>query len=137
MLALDTNVIARYLLDDDANQSRLSADVLLKYTQRGALYLSPFMLMELVWLLKAKGLEKHEIVPIIEKLVQTDGILVGQKNVVVSAINIFRKRNLSFTDCLIAADGDINANANTATFDQAMIKANIRCKPVEECLKED
>ena len=118
-------------MNDDNKQSPLSANFITENAEKGLLYLSPFILMELVWLLKAKGLSRQHIVPILEKLIDTDGVLIGQKNVIVSAVNLYRKHNLSFSDCLIAADGDINANANTAVFfDQAMIKLCPRCVSV-------
>jgi predicted nucleic-acid-binding protein len=134
MLAADTNILARYLLDDDKNQSPLAARFLNHFSKKGTLYFSPFMLMELAWLLKAKGLERQEIVSILEKLVDTDGVLIGQKNVVISALHNYRKHNISFSDSMIVADADINANANTATFDNGIIKSNIRGVRVEETL---
>lgn len=132
MIAADTNVLARFFLDDDVNQSKLAKEFIVKHTQNGTLYLSSFMLMELVWLLTSKGLGRHQIVPILDKLVNTDGIHIGQKPILLAALNLFRKHNISFSDCLITADADVTVNANTATFDQAMIKATKRCCIVGE-----
>ncbi len=133
MIAVDTNVLARSILDDDEEQSPIAKDFLRRHTEKGRLYLSPFVMMELVWVLKSRGLKRHQIVPILEKLTEIDGIDIGKRNVIVSALNLYRKFNISFSDCLIAADGQITANARTASFDEALRKSIAYCVDPKEC----
>jgi len=52
MIALDTNVLARYLLNDDAGQARAAAHLL----ARKQTFTAPLTVMlELVWVLKVNG----------------------------------------------------------------------------------
>lgn len=129
MISPDTNILARAILEDDLEQTGISQRFLEKHAEKGELYLSPYMLQELVWLLQAKGLARIEIVPVLEKLLHTQGVLVGQKTVLTLALANYAKTKLSFTDCLITADAHLSANAKTATFDKAMQRANSLCIP--------
>lgn len=130
MISPDTNILARAILEDDSDQTAISQRFLEKHAEKGELYLSPYMLQELVWLLQAKQLGRAEIVPVLEKLLHTRGVLVGQKTVLTLALANYAKSKLSFTDCLITADAHLSANAKTATFDKAMQKANSLCIPL-------
>lgn len=124
MIGVDTNIIARAILEDDAKQSQIAQVFLEKHTKAGNLYLSPYMLLELSWLLKSKGLSRQQIAPILEKLIHTDGVSVGQKSTLIAALHLYSKKNISFSDSLIACDDRLNANAKTATFDLLLQKAD-------------
>lgn len=127
MISADTNILARAILEDDSNQTKIARSFLEKHTKQENLYLSPFMLLELAWLLKSKGISRPEIALILEKIVHSSGTLIGQKNVLVAAIHLYAKNNISFADCLISMDAKLSVNAKTATFDQALRKADSNC----------
>lgn len=58
MIALDTNILARYLLNDDAGQARAAAHLL----ARKQTFTAPLTVMlELVWVLKVNGCAREEI----------------------------------------------------------------------------
>jgi predicted nucleic-acid-binding protein len=48
---------------------------------------------------------------------------------------MYRKNSISFSDCLIAADGHLSANAKTATFDEDFRKSVALCLKPSEALK--
>lgn len=127
MISADTNILARVILDDDVKQSKKAREFLEKHTKKKELYLSPFMVLELAWLLKSKGLSRQKIAMILEKLIHADGVVVGQKNILVAAINMYHKHNVSFADCLITHDAKLSVNAKTASFDRALCKAETSC----------
>ena len=133
MIAVDTNILARSILDDDREQSPIAKDFLRRQTKKGRLYLSPFVVMELVWVLKSRGLKRHQIAPILEKLIEVDGIDIGKRNVIVAALNLYRIFNVSFSDCLITADGQLTANADTASFDDELRKHVTYCVHPRDC----
>lgn len=124
MIGADTNIIARAILEDDSKQSQLAQQFLEKNSKAGNLYLSPYMLLELSWLLKSKGFSRQQIAPILEKLLHSDGVTVGQKSILIAALHLYSKKNISFTDCLIACDCRLTANAKTATFDLLLQKTD-------------
>ena len=127
MIAADTNVLARAILEDDHHQTKTAKTFLEKHCQNADLYLSPFMLLELAWILKGKGIKRQEIAVILEKIVHADGVSVGLKNIVVAAIDLYSKNNISFADCLITVDATISVSAKTATFDAALRKVSLHC----------
>ncbi len=134
MISPDTNILARAILEDDAKQSPIAQAFLEQHTKAGNLYISPYMILELAWLLKSKGFERHEISPILEKLIHANGVNVGQKSILISALNLYAKNNISFTDCLISSDSKMTANANTSTFDLAFQKADSYCVSPSETM---
>lgn len=127
MISADTNILARVILEDDNIQTKIARNFLEKHTQQENLYFSAFMLLELAWLLKSKGVTRHEIALILEKIIHSSGVVIGQKNILVAAVHLYAKHNISFADCLITMDAKLSANAKTATFDQALCKADSNC----------
>ncbi|MHB8455594.1 MAG: type II toxin-antitoxin system VapC family toxin [Acidiferrobacterales bacterium] len=59
MIALDTNILARFLLKDDAKQYRTSVSLLQKKQEYTA---PPSVLLELVWVLEINDCTRGEIV---------------------------------------------------------------------------
>lgn len=58
MIALDTNILARYLLNDDPEQSKLATALLAQDRDFTA---SPTVILELVWVLKVNGCTREDI----------------------------------------------------------------------------
>lgn len=120
MIGIDTNVLLRYVLDDDARQTpratrfleddaRLSDPVLL----------NPVLLVELVWTLARKeGFEKADILAILDELADSPRVALVAARPIEAAIEAWRRSKADFADCLIAA---LNADAGartTVTFDK-------------------
>lgn len=59
MIALDTNILARFLLKDDEKQYRTAVSLLQKKQEYTA---PPSVLLELVWVLQVNGCTRDEIV---------------------------------------------------------------------------
>ncbi len=135
MIAVDTNVLARAILNDDTVQSRIAKQLLSNLGASDSLYVSPFVVMELTCLLRSKGFKRTEIIPVLERLLESDGVEFGKKNILIAALDLYRKNNISFFDCLIAADGHLSANAKTATFDDDLRKSLSFCMRPSDVLK--
>ncbi len=58
MIALDTNVLARYLLNDDPVQARAASALLALEKNYTA---PPTVMLELVWVLRTNGCDRNEI----------------------------------------------------------------------------
>lgn len=124
MIGVDTNIIARAILEDDPKQIHIAQQFLEKNSKLGNLYLSPYMLLELSGLLKSKDFSRQQIATILEKLLHSDGVVVGQKSILIAALHLYSKKNISFTDCLISCDCHLTSNAKTVTFDRLLQKAD-------------
>lgn len=85
MKALDTNILARYLLDDDPAQSALAR----RQLQEPCL-VTPTVLLELAWLLKSYyRLPRAEVVANLKDLIMTPELSVANAERVIWAIDRF------------------------------------------------
>lgn len=122
MVAVDTNVLVRFLVrDDEAQFARASR--LFSTAQRSddAVFVSGIVLCELVWVLqRAYRVPKTEIVATLIELVRARHVELESPEIVERAINAFEKGRGDFADYLIrerafGADCD-----GVATFDRAL-----------------
>ena len=120
MIALDTNILARAIFNDDDKQSPLAKRFIEKQLHKG-IYVSAFVVIELVWLMK-KRLKKQRICAIVEQLMQTEGFVVGNKHLLALALLEYRKGTADFTDYVILLDGRESVSAPLVTWDKKLVK---------------
>jgi predicted nucleic-acid-binding protein len=125
MIGLDTNVLVRYLAQDDKAQSALATKLIeqtLMASKPG--FISVVSLVEVVWVLEGcYGSTKDEIIDIVERLLRVKQLLVQDAEVVWQAVRLFRNGNADFADCLIERAGSAHGCEHTVTFDKAAVKA--------------
>ena len=122
MRGLDTNVLVRYLINDDPRQA-LAAEQILEDCRRTRepVFLSVLVLCELVWVLdRSYGQSKTEIRAILEKLVEADIFRVEQEEVVRKSLAHYARGKGSFADYLIAEIGMAAGCQDTVSFDRAL-----------------
>ena len=127
MISVDTNILARVILDDDEKQSKISKKFLLEHAQKGDLYISSYVVLELAWLLKSKAFTKQKVIEILDKIIHLQGADIGNRHILIAALDLYAKHNVSFADCLITMDGKLTKSAETATFDRVLCKASSLC----------
>lgn len=122
MRALDTNVLIRFVTNDDASQAEIVERLFAEcHRNRERLFIPAPVMCELVWVLK-KGLRqvRVEIVKVIDGLVEDDIFQIEHASLVCSALDQYRSGKADFADYLI---GQIAAHAgsrDTVTFDKAL-----------------
>lgn len=125
MIGLDTNVLVRYLAQDDKAQSALATKLIeqtLTVSKPG--FISAISLIEVVWVLEGcYGSTKDEIVDIVERLLRVKQLLVEDTEVVWQAVRLFRNGKADFADCLIERSGSAHGCDHTVSFDKAAVKA--------------
>lgn len=122
MRALDTNVLVRFVVDDDPVQSAKAERVLVEsHLLHEHLFVSIPALCELVWVLKS-GLRqsKVRIVAVIQSLVNDDLFQVESKHHVMAALDRYRQGNADFADYLIGELARKAGCRDTVTFDRAL-----------------
>jgi predicted nucleic-acid-binding protein len=83
MRAVDTNLLARYYLADDAAQSKIAAAVL----SGGEIFVPKTVLLELTWVLRAvAGQPADRVLAVIQHLLALPGVEIEQREQVLSAI---------------------------------------------------
>jgi predicted nucleic-acid-binding protein len=120
MKAVDTNILARYLRDDDPVQSRRAAHFIQRaIRQNEPLYLNHVVLCELVWILSAVyEHRKDEIIKIIEAVLLTGQFHIENKGSVEAALEDFKMSKADFPDCLIGHRNLAVGCESTLTFDR-------------------
>jgi len=73
MNGLDTNVLARYITQDNENQALLADKAIeTARSQNEKLLIQPIVICEMIWVLvSAYGFKKSEILPVIDQLLRT------------------------------------------------------------------
>jgi predicted nucleic-acid-binding protein len=122
MIGLDTNVLVRYLTQDDRQQAkRANALVAKAVSDRSRLFISAVAMCELVWVLRgAYALDKPTIVLTLERILATAQFEIDQKDVVREALEDYRVGGGDFADCVIGRRGREMGCERTATFDRRL-----------------
>ena len=120
MIGLDTNVLVRYLAQDDPVQSARATEIIeRRLTEENPGFLSVVAMVETVWVLdRAYGLGRDEIAAAIERTLQIDVIAVENEQEVFTAMIAFKQGKSSFADAIILSLGARAGCAYTFTFDR-------------------
>jgi len=121
---IDTNLLVRYLTEDDLSKANDVKRLLLKAAQGDIRLLIPSVVIaELVWVLQSfYKLERSEIVPLLNAILHTHGVEVSDKTVVSDAIAIYRDEAIDFIDAWIVAFAKAAEVRAIYTFDRKHFK---------------
>jgi len=117
---LDTNVLVRYLTQDDLSQS-VQANQLIEQTlaEGNHFFISLIVLCELVWvLMRAYHYPKSEVISVLEKMLLARQFEIEDKNAVRQALNDFKNSRADFADCLIGIKNSQLGCKTTLSFDK-------------------
>lgn len=116
--ALDTNVLIRYITQDDRRQSAAASRFIeqeLSPTRPGIVSL--VTLLETVWVLEGRyGVERAPLCDLLDDLLATASLEVDEAPAVRQAITLYREPGVDFHDALIATLAAARG-AQTVTFD--------------------
>ncbi len=119
MIAIDTNVLVRYLTEDDPVQSQIANEVLDNLSPDEPGWISLVVLVEMVWALrKTYKLGKDRIVRILDDLVASRDIVIEDIQNVQSALTLHRVCSAGFADCLLAVSAQAAGCIKVVTFDK-------------------
>ncbi len=125
MIAIDTSVLLRYLLQDNTRHSH-RANKLLSGKQK--VLITDVVLSETMWTLKGKKykLNKDDLLTVIDQLFKDSGIVFEDGQTVWRALNSFRntvrvkvdskKKNADFADALILEKAKYHCNETHHSF---------------------
>lgn len=120
MIGLDTNILVRYLAQDDPVQSPKATELIeRRLTGDDPGFVSVVAMVETVWVLdRAYGLADDEIAAAVERTLQADVLVVENEQEVFSAMIALREGRGSFADALIGALGARVGCSRTLSFDR-------------------
>jgi predicted nucleic-acid-binding protein len=122
MIGTDTNILVRAYLEDDKEQAEEAKEFLLKTTKDKLLFISSYAILEFAWVLKTKNYSRKEIYEAVIMLMDSIGVIIGQKDVVLTALEKYIKGKADFGDYMILAEGEKNKAYKLKTFDKAIQK---------------
>jgi len=126
MIGLDTNVILRYIMQDDPVQARQATTRIESLTADEPGFISLIVLVEMVWVLfSAYQLKRHQVIQVLEQLVQIKEVRLDSTDLVLKALRIFKAGTADFPDCLIERIAASQGCQNTVTFDAAAKSAGM------------
>lgn len=103
MIALDTNVVVRFLTQDDPVQSAQASALFASLTAEEPAYIGREVMVELVWVLeRAYRLPRHDIAAALDGLLASLEVVVESADAVGLAVERYRQGGAGFSDQMIA-----------------------------------
>jgi predicted nucleic-acid-binding protein len=121
MIGLNTNVVVRYIVQDDPKQAQAATKLIEESCSKdNPGYLNHIVLCELVWVLRRNyKLDRQSICQVIEQIMRTDKLIIEEIQLVWKALETFRKTTADFADCLLSQRNLQAGCRYTATLDDA------------------
>jgi predicted nucleic-acid-binding protein len=119
VIGLDTNVLVRYIMQDDIKQSALATRLVESLTSDSPGFVPLVAIVELAWVLtSAYELSRGQLIEAFETLLRTKELIVERAELVWKGLRLSQRAAGDFADCLIACSADAAGCAKTVTFDR-------------------
>ena len=123
MIGLDTNVLVRYIMQDDPKQSAKATKLIESLDGDSPGFVSIVSVIELYWVLTScYALSNVQVKQALEALLRTKQIVVDRADQVVRALRVFAVGKSDFSDCLIERTAAGAGCTGTMTFDTGAAK---------------
>jgi predicted nucleic-acid-binding protein len=124
MIGLDTNVLVRYIMQDDLKQSPLATRLIESRSVESRGFVPLVSVVELFWVMSsAYELDRGQLIAALEGLLRTKELVVERAEIVWKALRIFQTANVDFADCLIDRSAAAAGCEKTMTFDRGVAKS--------------
>jgi predicted nucleic-acid-binding protein len=118
VIGLDTNVVVRYLVQDEPEQSAVASELIDQLTETSPGYLSVVTVVEIHWVLRrAYQVEASRCAELIGALLDARELRVDQDEIVRVAVTA-AGGGVDFADAMITELGRVNGCPYTVTFDR-------------------
>lgn len=120
MLGLDTNVLIRYIVQDDEHQAKLATDFIEnECSKENPAFINEITLCEIVWVLKrAYRYDKSIILNITQELLSNNEIQIASYAQARDAYHDYERGNADFSDYFIAQLNKKHGCEVTVSFDK-------------------
>ena len=121
MIGIDTNVIIRYIVQDDLEQAKAATKLIEQSCSTdNPGFINHIVLCEIVWVLRRNyKIDKQSICQVIEQIMRTDRLLIEDIQLVWKALDTFKETKADFADCLSSQRNLQVGCRYTATLDDA------------------
>jgi predicted nucleic-acid-binding protein len=120
VIGLDTNVLIRYLVQDDPDQAARAAHLVeARCTVEEPGFVSRIVLCEIVWVLDSVYRQgRAEIAAILDRLLRVAALEIEDLGLALSALLLYRDGGGDFADALLGLVNQRRGCTATATFDR-------------------
>ena len=121
-IALDTNILVRYLAQDDPRQSAAATRLIESLGPQRRAYLSLVTILETVWVMEGRyGASRREVRSILEDLLKQDAFEIQEADGLRDALGHFARPSVDLHDALILCLAQ-QRKAKVLTFDRKAAK---------------
>jgi predicted nucleic-acid-binding protein len=123
VIGLDTNVLVRYVMQDDPRQAPRATRLIESLTPERPGFVPLVVLVELVWVLAGSyGLARSQLVTVVDGLLRSKELVLDRADVVAQALARYAA-GADFADALIERLASAAGCTQTMTFDAGAAKA--------------
>jgi predicted nucleic-acid-binding protein len=126
MPALDTNVLVRYIVQDDASQLTAAKRLISRSVAEGlSLFVPVSVVLELEWVLRASfAFGKDDVLMTLSSLFSAAELSFESERALEVALQLFREGSADFADCLHVALAAQAGEQPLWTFDKGAAKVS-------------
>ena len=118
MIGLDTNVLVRYIMQDDPRQSPKATAIVESLDGVSSAYVTLVSMVELGWVLTASfELTRAQVSQALDAILRTKQFKIENADQVIRALRVFKLGKSDFADCLIERSANSAGCVKTVTFD--------------------
>lgn len=123
MIGIDTNVLVRYLTQDDEKQATIVNKVISQYeNQTQSILINNIVICELIWVLElGYKYSKKEITDAVRAILSTTEFVFEQPETLWLSLSDYEKYNADFSDILLGKINKVYGCISTITFDNKAI----------------
>lgn len=123
MIALDSNVLIRFITQDDKPQFMLAKSLITQFQgYNRSVYLNNITLCELCWVLRSGyKYSKQQVLEVLKKIINIEEFAFQDLDVVAEAVVLYENGKADFADYLIYLLNKTAGYVETYSFDQKSI----------------
>jgi len=124
MIGLDTNVIVRYVMQDDPKQSQKAVRLIEALSAESPGFVPVVAVVEFVWVLTScYELRREQVAAAIDGVLRAKEFVVDRMEQIAQALRVYRSGSADFADCLIERGAASAGCEKTMTFDVSAAKS--------------
>jgi predicted nucleic-acid-binding protein len=127
MIGIDTNVLVRYIAQDDATQSRRATSFIEKECNEAAPgFVGLVVLVEVVWVSESSyGAAREDVADIVRRILSIKQLVVQDAETAWKALRLFESSKTDFADCLVERSAVAAGCKSVVTFDKQAAKVGM------------
>ena len=122
MIALDTNLLVRLVVQDDPTLARAVERLLIKARRdQDPIFIADVVLCELAWVLRRRyGYQRADVVETLDTLLSIELVVVADSGIATRAVAAYRSGKGDFADYLIREQAIAAEATEVVTFDRTL-----------------